>query len=177
MRKLFLLLGCLFIFTGCVKSNVPPKLSGEELASQLAAETAALVYNDDGDIKVYCTATFIGADTLLSAAHCGSAIVRKLNGDEDDDEVKMPKDFQLSFVVQSEMSSPGAQPSKTHLATVVYHNVEQDLMILKVVPDSTLPYHPYAAIATKLPAVGSRLAFMGHPDRVVWSYRSGVVSG
>lgn len=182
MRKLFLLLGCLFIFTGCVKSNsVPPKLNGVELAKMITDDTVALVWTNPAapeKTRVFCSGVWISDSLILTADHCMIGVSKAMSGNDDDDDTdfKLPEHLHIDYVVRSEITNVAQNPTTTHGSQVVYANQEQDLAILKIDADKTLPRHGVATLAMKTPEVGEKIEVVGHPSGITFSYREGQVA-
>lgn len=190
MRTLLLL--WLFVLCGCVATiNQVPKQqpSGPELAKQLANETVALVFivpskspkwNDK--VYVFCTGVYVSETTILTAAHCVQGFAHMTNGKKETAEeeakvIELPAHMRIPFSVPSEIVSPGRYPkTKPHAAEVIYSNSRQDLALLRIVQDDTLPIHSFVKLAQTNPPVGSKVEAMGNIERQYFSYREGVIS-
>ena len=179
---------------GCVATFNPitvQKPTGPELARLLKDEAVALVaimpskepakYKDK--VYTYCTGVFIKADIILTANHCAEGFVKFTNKskkdtekDDDDKEIKVPDNMRLSYVVASEVYSPGMHPKRIHTAKLIYHNHAQDLALLQIEEDASLPKHSIATIAKTNPEVGEVLEMMGNIERQDFSFRTGVVA-
>ena len=190
MRSILLLI--LVFLMGCVATFnpiTPQKLTGPELAKQLTNETVALVFivpskNTKWNDKVYvfCTGVYVSETTILSAAHCiqGYAHMASSKKETEAEEAKMieiPTHMRIPFSVPSEIVAPGRYPkTKPHMAEVIYSNSRQDLALLRVVKDDTLPTHSFVKLAKTNPPVGAKVEAMGNIERQYFSYREGVVS-
>jgi len=180
---------------GCVATFNPittQKPTGPELARLLKDESVALVavfpskdpakYKDK--VYTYCTGVFIKTDIIISANHCVEGFVKfttKKGTDnsvdkDDDKEIKVPDNLRISYVVISEVFSPGMHPKRIHTAKLIYHNHAEDLALLQVEPDPSLPKHGVAIIAKTTPEVGETLEMMGNIERQDFSYRTVVVA-
>lgn len=191
MRSLLLL--WLFVLCGCIATinQVPePKLTGPELAKQLIDETVALVlvapskdpakYKDK--VWVFCSGVYISNDVILTAAHCMNGYAHMTNGkkeseEEEKKELAIPDHMRVPFIVASEVNAPGMYPKRApHASEVIYDNARQDLALLRVISETTLPAHGFVRLAKESPPVGAKVEAMGHIERQYFSYREGVVS-
>lgn len=138
----------------------PPVLSRTEAAADLAAKTVALtVQTDEGKTRAYCSGVWVGADLILTAAHCVD--------DEDN----------ITYVVYRDVYALGSIDENrimmTRRAAVSVRDADHDLALLRA---EEPPQHSTAALSTKPIQAGTYAQSMGHSIGMFFSYSSGEVA-
>jgi hypothetical protein len=157
MRKLFTLIAVLALVIGCAHPGAP---KGPD-PMDLEGETVALVVTSprSGDLSVFCTATWIGPDTLLTAAHC--ALVW-------DDLEQSP-----AYSTQREAGDIEGDILRTHPLVVVRRDDVADLALLRATKPTG---HKFATVAKFEPELGEHIWIMGHPGGLAWTHMEGTVA-
>lgn len=155
------LLGVLFlVFTIICCACVHGGQTKAPDAYDLESETVALVAtNKYGAVKIFCAATWIGDNKLLTAAHC--AVVWGGAGQDP------------AYSTEREAGDGEQDIDVTHPLRVIAVDEVTDLAVLYA-PRPTP--HQSASVARFRPTPGEHVAIMGHPGRVGWSHMEGVVS-
>jgi hypothetical protein len=175
---------------GVSKGNIPVR-SPSTLVSHMGASTVGLVMrNDEGKARVYCTGVWVSKDTVLTADHCVEAAARmhkaaaaraaaKASGKiviEDDEDMPIdPVGTPINYIVESEVTGVGEEPSAVHLGSVVASDSDHDLALVRMLPGG-LPGHDVAELTGEMPALGEHVFIVGHVKGFWWSYIEGVVS-
>lgn len=150
MKKLALLF--LILLSSCL--YLPPSIPSP---NSLADKTVALVIaDDDGELHIYCSGTWISDTKILTAAHCVShdPLLALLG-------VKEP-----ALQYKTELGKPA-------LADLVKVDDELDLAVIQA---RELPKPHAVAELAKYVERGQRIFTMGHPLGFGWSYIPGYVS-
>jgi S1-C subfamily serine protease len=130
--------------------------------------TVALV-NIQKDIKEtsvtsYCTGVWVGADEILTAAHCVN--------DEDKKPWTSPVGELVTYVIKKEIDT--SETTTYHNSKVIAFDNNVDLALIQA--EVIIPNHMVALLPTELPAIGERVYQVGHPHKLYWSFSSGEVS-
>lgn len=133
-----------------------PNLSVQALESQTVALTRV---REDGTTKAFCTGVWVSQSTILTAAHC-------------------LRESELGFVVREDIFHPGefvAQQSPPRRKAQAYViDDRHDLALLRAL--APIPTHGIARVRLDAIAPGARVATMGHPLGLWWSYSSGDIA-
>ena len=169
------LVGC------CVTPGSQTPRQHVTMADQLRSDTVALVYRDaDNDVDPFCAGVWISPDEVLTADHCVRAPIEAmfhvLSGTPE--EVEIPRSLiepledgsKIKYVVASEDGGVGREPKALHEFTVVKHDHDHDLALLKVTDPTDVPEHGVAPLAAKDPIIGDNVHVMGHPEGLTWTY-------
>jgi len=171
---------------GVSKGNIPVR-APTELVSHMGASTVGLVLkNMEGKARVYCTGVWVSQDTVLTANHCVEAAARiqramaaKAAGHEqteaEEDVPVDPVGLAVNYVVESEVTGVGEEPSAVHLAKVIACDDLHDLALVRALPAS-LPKHDVTELVEEMPGLGEHVYIVGHVKGLWWSYIEGVIS-
>lgn len=201
LLSIFLSVVCIMMLGACggVQLNF-----GHNSQSQLKHEgnsTVALVLYvdnvdaDDSNVKVYCSAVWVGAKDILTADHCVKAIQERAQKKEDAKEKEecdaatallgtcegfvMHKEIELiglpiHFVQWNEVDDVGKETTAWHLAKVVKTDESHDLAMIEC-QDKEL-VHETAKVATKTPELSEHVVAIGHPSGFYYSVLNGTVA-
>jgi len=164
MRPLFFAFVLGWIVSCCPHAEIRPSST---LVARMTDETVALVWNDDGTTKVFCSGVWIGEDKILTAAHC-------INGLAEQQETS-PDDLAVHFVMHAESPDPYKEPFAAHLGKAIQRDDDHDLALITV-PGPKLD-HPVAMLASETPGLGEPLWFVGHPRGLSFTVLRGSVAG
>ncbi len=166
----FTMFACSLVTNPPTRTPVPPEQASPEIL-KLASDTVALVH----DGHVFCSAVWIGEDTILTANHCVEGLARMLEKELDED--VDPSTVAVDYIVQREVTGFDTPPMATHMALVVKRDGAVDLALLHALGGpKVIPQHTFAHIPDKGAAVGSHLDIMGHQSGLTWSYQEGRVA-
>lgn len=139
--------------------------SADSIHQHVGSSTVGLVQMDeDGDVRVYCTGIWVGADKILTANHC----VEREEGSD-------PTDRVVYYVIEKEVHELGELPAALHRGTVMAYDGDNDLALIKAVA-AGVPPHEVAELADELPAMGEHVLVVGHPKGAYWTYVEGTVA-
>jgi S1-C subfamily serine protease len=163
----------LILLVSC--SSLPIKSPPKEVSKQLD-ETVTLIMTKQDRVHVYCSATWISDNELLSAAHCvrAAAEFEAEQRDESIDEIVDLEGTLISFAQRNEWSDSG-KIAGIHFGTAVKVDEDLDLAVIKVRAADTFS-HVSAEVGDKLPAIGDSVSNVGHPKGVRFTYIKGIVS-
>lgn len=139
----------LLLLSGCSPAPLSP-------AAQDTQVTVALVQDLGEGVLPVCGATWINEHWLLTANHC-------VTGDALDKEAPVAT---IEYITE-----PIAQVRRT--AETVYRDEKHDLALLYA---RAAPPHPVALIARDVPALGSNIHVMGHPQGMLFTYLRGTLA-
>lgn len=157
MKYLLLLLTFL---AGCC-SHMPAAHPPQEfVAINMEEQTVALVQErDDGTLRPYCAAVWVGQNVILTAGHCVA---------HREDEFSPVGDV-VNF-----STKPDFDNGIDRVALVAAYNFGFDLAVLKTAAAPAL--HNIAKVAGGLIVPGQRVYVMGHPSGLVWNFTSGDIT-
>lgn len=185
MKKVLFLFFLLFT-TSCVSqhnsfSSHPP--SPQEVASKALESTVALVLeNRDGKPESYCSGVWINSNTILTAAHCGTAAqeimfnrmlppaLRSMNMTYRD-----TSGLRVSYSMSNELPKMKGVATASHEAQIIATDGDHDLALIRAFKDD-MPPHKWLHINENLPQVGDKIYMMGHPGGLHFTFMDGMVS-
>ena len=148
MKKIFLVL--IFLFSilniGC-QDNYYNQWQHPNVHQLIDSTVSLVYYNDDGEIKNFCSGIWVSEKNILTAYHC----IRN------NDELSSKNEIGNFVLFQTEEQD---QTSSISYAIVYSYDKDNDLAMLHLVNDFP---HSYVEIAKKEPNKGSMLFHMGHP--------------
>lgn len=176
MRAVCLFLAALFLAACCSTSGagrgaqvqgapvVPAPAT--TMAWELTSKTVALVIVDEesGETRAYCSGVWVGAKTILTAAHCVE------EGPPDEAPAFRYAMREDIFVGASTIE---AKYPLTHLMDVEELDEDHDLALLAA--RGQTPAHGVAELGSN-PEQGQHVHVMGHSKGLWWSYSSGDVA-
>lgn len=182
MKRLLVLLFAVMMF-GCagkikqaeIPDPIEPTYTLPEVIEHASGYTVALVMKpEDGASRPYCTGVWVEKDLILTAAHCVLSYTEAINDDLDEDEEVSPYEVRYDYIVQHEVTGWGMEPTAKHPAILKKMDMIHDLALLKASGET--PTHTYAEIAESVPALGTHVVVVGHPNGMYWTAVEGTVS-
>ncbi len=181
--KKFLFISLIFLsyLTGCCNGSFllsPEEENGKKQEIQhLMESTSALLLPDSKNEKyrIFCSAVWISPTKLISARHCGTAVLEndlnEIFGIEPELE-KLPGTViaYSNYMEQDYLVGVGEKP---HFAVVVGFSRDADLVLLESVDEEN---HQFAQLTQEDTWTGQTVQIVGHTRRLSWNYMDGIVS-
>lgn len=157
---------------------------------------ALMAEGDEGNQYPFCTGVWVNKNTILTANHCVDAAyeravekkLSKLNDEEREVEIKKLEEMThaakkalvvegtiVHYIVEGDVSAIGEAPFALRLGKVIVVDPEHDLAMIEA-GGSNLPSHDIAVLATQYPAIGEKIAVVGQPKGLYWSFVEGTVA-
>lgn len=182
MHKIFKVLSLFLIgmLVGC--AGLDRVKDPSSLVKHMGNSTVALVINDDGAVRPYCTGVWLEGDRIVTAHHCvqsvANMIAKKNLPKEIADELEIDVDVigvKIHYIQGNEVMGVGDEPSGIHLSKVIVDDSLHDVALIQAVGDA-IPPHEVATLADAMPAIGEKIQVVGHVKGLYWTYIEGVVA-
>jgi S1-C subfamily serine protease len=143
---------------GCLPPAQNPE--AKHFVQGLESKTVALTHiQDDGTAKPYCSGVWVGAKTILTAAHCIGEWTLDFSYAVKSDVLHGVREFDLP---------------EARLARLTVLDEDHDLALLEA--RGQTPPHEVAEVSLWNTFPGAKAFTMGHPIGLWWSYSSGEVA-
>jgi S1-C subfamily serine protease len=158
VKKLLALCLTLMMALGCV-STFPRYTRTPKQMKKINSAVVALVYeSEEHGWDTYCSGSFIGRDTILTAAHCVT-----------------DKDLVHISTYVDDMGHD--YEKRRHTFFVAKFDADRDLAVLRKFDNGlSLPRHHWFPVGEHSPTQGENVILVGHPIGLGWTLTAGVVS-
>lgn len=148
------------------------------LVRHMGSSTVALVYEIEGNQKVFCTGVWVDDKKILTANHCVEAVAEaNAQKEAGEGEPAIPDDLvntPMHYVMQQEVQGVGDEPFAVHLGKAIKVDHDHDLALIEAL--GPVPSHDNAKLVNESPAVGERVHFVGHVKGLYWTFVDGNVA-